>query len=140
MNKSDILEKIDELFDTGQPPNMEKLELLISETLKFFEYLRFKMESPKEEDKKEALELAQKLQQKLEGLAEKSLASSGMSRDQLQALLSNPSNFSEEEWNKFKSAEKEISDYRKEVLKSTLPSEKEKLPQKATKKKEWLKS
>jgi len=141
MNKPNILEKIDELFGDSQAPDMQKLELLISETLKFFEYIRVKMQSPNEEDRKEAIEMAQKLQQKLEGLADKSLASSGMSRDQLYTLLSNPNNFSGEEWKKFKAAEKEISDYRKDILKEPEAKESDPKPSNIkTSKKEWLKS
>lgn len=141
MNKPNILEKIDELFGDPQAPDMQKLELLISETLRFFEYIRAQMQSPKEEDRKEAIEMAQKLQQKLEGLADKSLASSGMSRDQLYTLLSNPNNFSGEEWQKFKTAEKEISDYRKDILKDPETKASALKPSNIkTSKKEWLKS
>lgn len=141
MNKPNILEKIDELFGDSQAPDMQKLEVLISETLKFFEYIRSQMQSPKEKDRQEAIEMAQKLQQKLEGLADKSLASSGMSRDQLYTLLANPNNFSGEEWKKFKDAEKEISDYSKDVLKDSKPRALAPRSSNAkTPKKEWLKS
>ena len=136
MNKPNILEKIDELFSDTQAPDMQKLEVLISETLKFFEYIRVKLQSPDEKERTEALEMAQKLQHKLEGLADKSLSDSGMSRDQLFNLLANPTNFSGEEWKKYKAAEKEITDYRKEVLKEPEVQK----PSPKTSKKEWLKS
>ena len=137
MKKPNILEKLDELFGGSEPPSMQKLELLISETLKFFEYIRSQMQSPNEDDRKEAMELAQVLQQKLEGLADKSLVSSGMSREQLYSFLGNSKNFSGDEWKKFKAAEKEIEDYRKDVIKEP---EAPKTSQKTSKKNEWLKS
>jgi hypothetical protein len=136
MNKPNILEKLDELFGGSETPNMAKLETLIAETLKFFEYIRHQMQSGNEEDRKAAVELAQQLQHKLEGLADKSLAASGMSREQLYSFLANSKNFTGDEWNRFKAAEQEIQDYRKEVIKEPAP----KTPPKTSKKNEWLKS
>lgn len=141
MSKSNILKKIDDIFGDGGLPDSEKLTHLVQESLHFFEELRSKLQSPKEEEKKEAIEQAQELQQKLQDLADQSLAASGMTREQLEELLTKPSNFNPEDWDTYKTVEKEISDYQKEVLKT--PSSSKKPPKKnppKTDKKGWMKS
>lgn len=139
MSKSNILEKFDELFSENKAPNIQNLESLIAETLQFFEYLRVKLQSSNADEKKEAMEMAQKLQQKLEDLAEKSLEASGMNRDQIFKMLSNPNNFTNQDWNSYKKAEQEITEYRKEALKQQ--PQKTASPKASKKTKgEWLKS
>lgn len=143
MTKHNILEKIDELFGDGSPPDVSKLTTLVQESLHFFEDLRTKLESPKTEEKNEAIDMAKQLQQKLEGLADQSLAASGMTKEEVQELLRNPSNFNEKDWNTYQSVDKEIKEYQKEVLKSAPTSfeptpspEKKKLPKSG--KKGWV--
>ena len=117
MSKPNILENLDALFANLDKPDVQKLELLVAETLKAFEYLRDKLQSPDENVKKEAMELTYQLQRKLEDLAEIALANAGLDKDQLQNLLSNPRNFSEAQWNTFKKSEKSIAEYKEDILK-----------------------
>lgn len=119
MSKSNILEKLDSIFDDLQKPDAQKLELLVSETLKCFEYLREKLSSSDPKEKEEALEMTYQLQRKLEVLADKALGVAGIDHDQLKTLLSNPKNFSSEQWGSFERSEHAIEDYKKELMKNS---------------------
>jgi len=118
MSKSNMLEKLDALFEDLDKPDVHKLESLVAETLKCFEYLRDRLQSSDPAVKEEAMELTYQLQRKLETLAEKALASAGLDRQQLQALISNPQNFSQEQWNAFQESEHAIQEYKEDILKN----------------------
>ncbi len=141
MAKPTFLENIDEIFFNDpkkQGPDIQKLETLIRESLQFFDEIRTQLQSPKEEERKEAMDQAKALQHKLEDLADKSLAEAGMTREQLTDLLANPQNFAKEDWDSYKKAEEEISTYKKEVLKT--PEQTSKKKKTKTDKQGWLKS
>lgn len=109
----DILEKFDELFGDLDAMTPQKVELLVHETLKFFEHLKTQLTSGDEKSRKEALDTAMELQKKLEAFSKKALEKSGMTPDQLQKFISSPTNFSPDEWRAFESSQKEISDFEK---------------------------
>jgi len=121
MKKNSPLEKLEELFADAEAPDVQKLEVLISETLHFFQSLREQMQSKEAsaEDKEKAIQAAQALQAKLEELADRSLAATGMTRQQLQTLLSNPQNFNQEDWSSFKKAEETIAEYQDTTAKKS---------------------
>lgn len=114
--KSDILEKIDSLFGNMENLSMDKVEGLVHETLKFFEYLRNALTSNDEKERTEAMEVAKELQKKLEEQAEKAYKAAGLSPEEIQRMMKNPSNFLPEDWNVFEKVQKEISDYQKEAI------------------------
>jgi hypothetical protein len=115
--KTKILEKFDEIFSDLNNLSPEKLETLVHESLKFFDDLKVALDSPNEEEKKEALKIAQQLQKKLEEQAEKAYKASGMTKEQISAFMENPANFSQEEWAAFQSAKTELFDFQKDILK-----------------------
>jgi hypothetical protein len=108
-----ILEKFDELFGDLDKMTPQKVEMLVHETLKFFEHLKTQLTSGDEKTRKEALDTAVELQKKLEAFSKKALEKSGMTPEQLQKFITAPSNFSNDEWNAFQSSQKEISDFEK---------------------------
>jgi hypothetical protein len=116
--KQKILEKFDEIFSDINNLNAEKLEMLVHESLKFFDDLKIAMESPNEEEKQEAIKIATELQKKLEEQAERAFKASGMTKEQIASFTSDPSNFSKEEWDSFKKAKTELFDFQKDVLKN----------------------
>ncbi len=125
--KTKILEKFDEIFSDMEKLNAEKLEKLVHESLKFFDDLKAALESSNEEEKKEAMSIAQELQKRLEEQAEKAYRASGMTKEEISAFTENANNFTKEEWESFKKAKEELFDFQKEVLKEkTEGAEKEK--------------
>jgi hypothetical protein len=76
------------------------------------------LKSPDENERREALQLAEELQQKLSSLAEKAFAASGLTKEKVEQVLSNPANFNSTDWNAFKRIEQEVSDYQKHIGKT----------------------
>lgn len=107
-----VLEKFDELFKDADDLTIPQLEGFVHEVLAFFETLRETLLSGSTEEKQAALEVASKLQKRLEDLAEKSMQKAGMTPDQLKSFIGNAQNFSPSEWKAYKSAENEISEYK----------------------------
>jgi hypothetical protein len=125
MLNSTILHTLDQLYDNKSSLNIQQLEGLVRETLSFFELLRFRIESPESTFalKEEALDLGSQVQHKLEDLANKSLEESGLTKEQLDQILSNPRNFEPSDWEIYIKADEEIANYQKSL---------EKTPPKAT--------
>jgi hypothetical protein len=113
-----LFKEIEGLTDAQSLPKMESF---VHDSLQFFEFIRVKLSSEDEEERKEAMNLAQKLQDKLTQQTEKALKASGMNEDQLQSFLAQPSNFNPEEWATFEKSQKEIQDYQSTVFTSTVP-------------------
>jgi len=115
MENHKIIESMDELFSNFDKIDMTKLDGFLHEILKLFDYVQTKLKSPDEKERNEALELAQQLQQKLSGLAEKAFAASGLSKDKIEEVLANPANFKPHDWNTFKKIEQEMKDYQNNI-------------------------
>ena len=115
---TNILERFDELFGDADTLDPQKIEIFVQESLKFFEYLKEKLQSSDEQEKKEALELAVQLQKKLEVFAQKALAKSGLSPEQLKNFITSPSNFTPDEWKVLQKSENDIDEYQKDLRKS----------------------
>jgi hypothetical protein len=115
MNKNKILESMDDLFANFENIDMTKLDSFLHEILKLFDDLQTKFKSSNEQDKAEALELTQLLQEKLSSLADKALAASGLSKDKIEKVLANPANFKPHDWETFKKIEHEMGDYKKNL-------------------------
>jgi hypothetical protein len=118
-------EKIDQFFkeldNISDSKSFPKMEGFVHEALGFFEYIQEKLASEDEEERKKALEMAQKLQEKLLEQTEKAFKSTGMSEDQLQSFLTQPSNFKPEEYQSFEKAQKEIRDFQNNLFKTSVP-------------------
>lgn len=111
MQSHNFLESIDDLFSNFDKVDMTKLDTFLQDVLKLFDHVQTKLKSEDEKERAEALELAQELQKKLSGLAEKAFAASGLSKDKIQEVLANPANFKPGDWNTFKKIEQEMKDY-----------------------------
>ncbi len=115
MKKHSIIESMEDLFSNFEKIDMTKLDLFLHQILKLFDEIQTKLKSTDEKEKAEALELAQALQQHLNGLADKAFAASGLSKDKIDQVLSNPGNFKPHDWDTFKKIEQDMSDYKKNL-------------------------
>jgi hypothetical protein len=106
---------MDELFANFEKIDMNKLDNFLHQILKLFDDIQIKLKSTDEKDKAEALELAQILQEKLGTLAERAFAASGLSKEKIEQVLSNPANFKPQDWDTFKKIEQEMSDYKQNL-------------------------
>lgn len=127
--KKTILEKADELIQTGQSLNVNTIETFVHETLKFFEELRTILINGSPEEKKEALEVSRQLQEKLQSYAQNAYAAMGKTPEEANNLLQ-ARNFSDNEWNTFQNIQKEIDDYKHTVIDPLHPSTATKAPKK----------
>jgi HPt (histidine-containing phosphotransfer) domain-containing protein len=112
--KTNLLEKCDELLKNADSLTIPQLATFVHEMLGFFEQIRQTLKTGSEDEKKQAIEVAVQVQEKLKALSEKAYKSIGMSPDEAEKLL-NPQNFSSDEWNLFKNVEGEIDEYQKEL-------------------------
>lgn len=117
-------EKFDEFFKNldglGTAEGLPKMESFVHDALGFFDVIRTKLASENEEDRKEAMEWAQKLQEKLMEQTEKALAASGMDEEKLKSLLGHSSG-SEEDKAPYDRAKKEIEEYQASLYKTSVP-------------------
>ncbi len=106
--KEEILEKIEEFTGNFEKPDLSKMEELITEILKFFEYSREKLQATDEADRKAALQDLQDIQKKLDELAKKALEKAGITQDQLSSFMANPQNFLPKDQDKIQKIQREI--------------------------------
>jgi hypothetical protein len=116
---SKSLKNFDELFKDLNTFSPDKIENLVHESLKLFEYLRDKLQSTDPQEREKAMVLAQELQKKLEEQAEKALKETGMDRAQLEQFLASQSNFAPEEWNVLEKTQQELSAYQADLIKKS---------------------
>jgi hypothetical protein len=114
---NNVLQKFDDLFKNLDNLSMDKVESLVHESLKFFEHLKEKLQSPNEEERKEAQRLAEEVQKNLQAQAEKAYEATGLSRHELDNFLGSSANFSSEEWGVLQRTQKELSEYQSGLFK-----------------------
>jgi hypothetical protein len=114
---NNVLQKFDDLFKDLENLSMDKVESLVHESLKFFEALKGKLQSPNEEERKEAQKITEELQKKLEAQAEKAFEATGLNRNELDTFLRSPQNFSEQEWGTLQRTQQELSEYKTSLFK-----------------------
>lgn len=115
MNKK--LEELEKLFSDLSDVTPEKMETLVGESIKAFEGILSKIHSEDEKEKKEGLELAEKLRGTLEKQAYKALDAAKMSAAELEEFTNNPENFNDEEWRALERAKTDIEAYQKDIMK-----------------------
>lgn len=115
MKEHKIIESMDQLFSNFEKVDMKSLDNFLQEILKLFSYLQEKLNSKDEAEKREALELAEQLQNKLSGLAEKAYAASGLTPEKVKQVLSNPKNFKPEEWSAIQKLELDMNHHRTKI-------------------------
>lgn len=114
---ANMLEKFDEFFNSPEGLSMPRIESFVHESLKFLDQLKEKLENGTEEEKQKAMKSAQELQKKMMEQAEKALKASGLSQKDLEKFLTQPANFSSEEWDVLNRAKSEMSEYQKDMSK-----------------------
>lgn len=129
MEDPKIFKKLDELFNSKEL-SMEKMEEFAHETIKFFESLKDSFLSGNEDKKKQSLEMAEKMQRKLQAYAQATYEKLGLNEDAIKELI-DPSNFTEEEWKSLQKTEKELHDFQHSIHK--MPSKKASEEKKHTK-------
>ena len=119
---NELMEKIQEIFGNPEKFSPEKMEGLIHETLRFFNTLRQKLESPNEKEREEALNIANTLKTKLEEQALALCQTAGMDPKTLENYINEPANFSSAEWQAMSQAKANLNDYKEEITKTESPS------------------
>jgi len=110
--QNNLLEKLDSLFSAQASMNMEQIEGFIHEVLKLFDDLRKTLVEGTEEEKKEALNIVQEVQSKLQILAQKAYEKIGMSEEEVKKFLAS-GHFPKADLHHFQQAQKEIEEYQK---------------------------
>ena len=109
--KSDKTDKLKSLFENFDEVTPDSLQNLIGESIKVFEDIVSKLNSPDEEERKKALQQAEELRDTLEKQAQTALDKAGLDKSAVNKFINNPDNFSPEEWEAIQGAKKEISSY-----------------------------
>ncbi len=140
----DKTKKLKELFENFDSVSAESMQEIVGESIKSFEKIISKLNSPNEEERKKALEDAAELRDILEEQAKKALEKSGLDKKAVDKFINNPDNFTPEEWRALQEAKKEIDTYHHEledkgVIKEEKAKSKEhKKTKKPKKPKNWL--
>ncbi len=134
-----VLEKIEEIFGNPEKFSPENMERLVQETLHFFGDLKVKLESKDEQVRTQALETSEALKEKLEEQALVLCKSIGMDPKALEDFVSDPSQFTSEEWSTMQQTKDEMQAFKAE-LGIKLNSEALKAPKRKKPKtvKEWI--
>ncbi len=104
-----------ELLENPESLTMDKLNTLISSSLKIFNEFVEISKSGDEAKKEEALKLILSFKEKLESTAKKTLEKTGLTQEQLMELASNPAAFSAENQNFIKEVQQSLSEFNKEL-------------------------
>lgn len=107
----DPVKKLEELFKDISTITPDRIEGVVGEFVKTFEYLMEQMQSSDEEVRKKAFAQADELRNSLETQAEKVLEQSGLNYKDLENFAQNPDNFDEEEWTALQGAREELENY-----------------------------
>ncbi len=99
----------------------EKMDKLVKESIGAFEELVNLMNNGSEEDKKKAMEGAEKLRENLEKQAEKAVEQLKISTDELDTFIENPDNFSEEEWEALQKAKGDLDSFKSTLFQKDEP-------------------
>ena len=113
--KNEKNEKLKSLFENFDEVTPDSLQNLIGESIKVFEGIVSKLNSPDEEERKKALKQAEELRDTLEKQAQNALEKAGLDKSAVNKFINNPDNFSPDEWEAIQSAKKEISSYEEDL-------------------------
>lgn len=113
MRKKEIIQKLDELSQNLSKSNLSQFEAVIADILAFFNYSREKLQSEDPKDREAALKDLNEVQHKLEDLSKAALDKADMDPEQLASFISNPNNFSSEDWEKLQHMSGDIHTYQK---------------------------
>ena len=117
MEKPKIIETLDQLFTNFDKVDLNSLDSFLKEILGLFGYLQEKLQSPNEAERKEALKLAEQLQTKLTALTEKAYSATGLSKEKIDEILTNPKNFNPQDWSAIKKMENQMTHFQQNHIK-----------------------
>jgi len=141
MGKESLKELIHRLI-AGSTDSPSDFSAAFEETVDYFKKLHNTMEIGSEEEKKAAAEEYRALQKELDEAMKDMSDRSGLDPEYIKAMISNPQNFSEEQWKVMQESSETVSDISKDLnplIEEQIPTPKEKKSRgKATKK--WMKS
>lgn len=108
-----------ELLDHPESLSVDKINVLISNSLKVFNEFVEISKSGDEAKKEEALKQLLSFKEKLEDTAKKTLEKTGMNQEQLMAMINNPTAFSAENQNLIKDIQQSLNEFNKEISSSS---------------------
>jgi hypothetical protein len=120
---NDKVKQLQELCKGLEDFSPEKLEAIVNESLSTFENIMTRMLSSNLDEREQALKEANALRETLEKEATKAMAQTGLTEKQLDEFISDPNNFSPEEWSALQKAKEEFTHYEEDLKKEGLISE-----------------
>jgi hypothetical protein len=112
MKNNKFINELDRMFENPDKIQMSQLETLLTETLKFFESVRERMQSDDPKVKEQAMQEATEMQEKLNLVTESIYKKTGLTKEKAEQILSNPSNFKPEDWMKMQSMESDLTHFK----------------------------
>jgi hypothetical protein len=137
------LKLFEQLIRDSKNSDILHLEETVHHIIRIFMKLKEQLESNNPEIRKAAAEDLKTLQVTLQKEADKAAKETGLSPDELKEYMQTKQNFSDQEWDAIKRAEKELTEYESELKKT--PIETKKPPSKKSNKKpppksKWISS
>lgn len=115
MKHNKFMEQLEKISENPEKVNVQELESLLLETLKFFDGIREKMTSSDPQVRDKAMEEALEMQEKLNKITESIYAKTGLTKEKANQILSNPANFKPDDWEAMKKMQKELSHFHKGI-------------------------
>lgn len=105
---SDEFKKIMEFFSMDPEEKASHLNDVFDDSIAFFEKFKYIIEKGTPEQKKEMIEHAAALQNKLQSETSRICETTGLTEEELEAFSTDPNNFSEDQWSSIQNAKTEI--------------------------------
>ncbi len=124
-----LIKQLKETLGNLENFSPEKLQGIIQETLKTFQELQEKLQSPDPRVREKAMDTALVLKTSLEEQTASLCHSMGMSPTELSRFVENPANFSQTEWEALGSAKADLDTFKQTLAPSgdaAVPSKKKK--------------
>lgn len=120
MSKDEIEKLMDIMQEDGKDVDINKLQQMFEESQELFDKIKYMLESDNEEEKKKFFDRLDKLRNQIESRVKNKMDSMGLTEEDVHKIMSDKSNFSEDEWEKIQEMRQGIEkqgDSLNEVLK-----------------------
>jgi len=98
-----------ELFVQSAEGKQVDIQQVFSESLEFFEKLKYRIQNGTPEEKKEAITLMSEMHAKMMSEVRRVCDKTGMTEEQLLSYADNPANFSQDQWRNIQEAKEKMA-------------------------------
>lgn len=130
-------------FFQGEKHNPENMQKAFQTAVEYFEKLNKILATGSEEEKKKAMDEFMQMKKAMDKAVNNIRKETGLSEEQVRAIMHNPDNYSPEDWEVIQESVDELKSIEglSDQLGSNMPEEKPKKPKKKkTKRDKWMKS